>query len=73
MQMHYKKRSRLKKRLPAHVKSPLVIPSEPNTTWSIDFVSDKLQSRRMFHVLNIIDDCDKVAMFDAYIFRTLQD
>ena len=61
-QMHYEKRSKLKKRLPARVKSPLVIPSEPNTTWSIDFVSDKLQSGRTFRVLNIIDDCDRVAV-----------
>ena len=61
-QMHYEKRSRLKKRLPARVKSPLVIPSEPNTTWSIDFVSDRLQSGRTFRVLNIIDDCDRVAV-----------
>ena len=43
-QMHYEKRSKLKKRLPARVKSPLVIPSESNDTWSIDFVSDRLQS-----------------------------
>ena len=61
-QMHYEKRSKLKKRLPARVKSPLVIPSEPNTTWSIDFVSDRLQSGRTFRVLNIIDDCDRVAV-----------
>jgi putative transposase len=60
--MHYEKRSKLKKRLPARVKSPLVIPSEPNITWSIDFVSDKLQSGRTFRVLNIIDDCDTVAV-----------
>ena len=61
-QMHYEKRSKPKKRLPARVKSPLVIPSEPNTTWSIDFVSDRLQSGRTFRVLNIIDDCDRVAV-----------
>lgn len=60
--MHYEKRSKLKKRLPARVKSPLVIPSGPNTTWSIDFVSDRLQSGRTFRVLNIIDDCDRVAV-----------
>ena len=43
-QMHYEKRSKLKKRLPARVKSPLAIPSEPNTTGAIDFVSDRLRS-----------------------------
>lgn len=61
-QMHYEKRSKLKKRLHARVKSPLVIPSEPNTTWSIDFVSDRLQSGRTFRVLNVMDDCDRVAV-----------
>lgn len=60
--MHYEKRSKLKKRLPARVKNPLVIPSEPNTTWSIDFVSDILHSGRTFRALNIIDDCDRVAV-----------
>ena len=59
---HYEKRSKLKKRLPARVKGPLVIPSESNDTWSIDFVSDRLQSGRSFRVLNIIDDCDRVAI-----------
>ena len=60
--MHYEKRSKLKKRLPARVKNPLVRPSEPNTTWSIDFVSDRVECDRNFRVLNIIDDCDKVAV-----------
>ena len=60
--MHYEKRSKLKKRLPARVKNPLVIPSEPNTTWSIDFVSDRLHSVSTFRVLNIIDDCNMVAV-----------
>ena len=60
--MHYEKCSKLKKRLPARVKNPLVMPSEHNTTWSIDFVSDRLHSGRTFRVLNIIDDCDRVAV-----------
>ena len=60
--MHYEKRSRLKKRLPARVKNPLEQPLEPNTTWSIDFVSDMLECGRKFRVLNIIDDSDRVAV-----------
>lgn len=60
--MYYEKRSRLKKRLPARVKIPLVIPSEPNTKWAIDFESDRMQSGRTFRILNIIDDCDIVAV-----------
>jgi transposase InsO family protein len=53
--MHYEKRSKLKKRLPARVKTPLETPEEPNTTWSIDFVSDAVECGRKFRVLNIID------------------
>ena len=60
--MHYERRSRLKKRLPARVKNPLEQPLEPNTTWSIDFVSDMLECGRKFRVLNIIDDSDRVAV-----------
>ena len=41
--MHYEKRKRLKKRLPARVKNPLEQPMEPFVTWSIDFVSDVLE------------------------------
>ena len=60
--MHYEKRVRLKKRFPASVKTPLGQPSEPNTTWSLDFVGDILECRRKFRVLNIMDDSDKVAV-----------
>lgn len=35
--MHYEKRVRSKKRLPARVKIPLEQPSDPHTTWSLDF------------------------------------
>ena len=60
--MHYEKRKRLKKRLPARVKNPLEQPMEPFVTWSIDFVSDVLECGRKFRVLNIIDDSDRVAV-----------
>ena len=57
--LHFEKRSRLRKRLPARVKNSLVTPEEPNTTWSIDFVSDVLESGRKFRVLNVLDDADR--------------
>lgn len=60
--MHYEKRVRLKKRLPARVKNPLEQPKEPNTTWSIDFMSDVLECGRKFRVLNVIDDSDRIAV-----------
>ena len=60
--MHYNKRSRLRKRLPARVKTPLVQPESPNTTWSMDFVSDSLECGRKFRVLNIIDDFNRSAI-----------
>lgn len=57
--LHFEKRSRLRKRLPARVKNPLVTPEEPNTTWSIDFVSDVVEGGRKFRVLNVLDDADR--------------
>ncbi|MCR4813143.1 MAG: IS3 family transposase [Bacteroidales bacterium] len=78
--MQYNKRSRLKKRLPARVKRPLSQPDSPNTTWSLDFVSDSLECGRKFRVLNIIDDFDRSAVAQeiaisipaARLIRTLE-
>lgn len=60
--MHYNKRQRVRKRLPARGKRPLETPDSPNTTWSMDFVTDVLQSRRKFRVLNVIDDHNRAAV-----------
>lgn len=60
--MHYQKRVRLKKRLPARVKNPLEQPVSSNETWSIDFVGDVLECGRKFRVLNVIDDRDRVSI-----------
>lgn len=61
-QMHYNKRVKLKKHLPARVIKPLERPLEPNTTWSIDFVNDVLECGRKFRVLDIIDDSERVGV-----------
>ena len=60
--IRFNKRVPLRKRLPARVKNPLLTPERENVTWSMDFVTDVLQSNRKFRVLNIIDDCDRVAV-----------
>jgi putative transposase len=60
--MHYNKRSKLKRRLPVREKHPLVIPEGPNITWSVDFVSDKVECGRQFRVMNILDDFNRCAV-----------
>lgn len=57
--MRYNKRSRLRRRLSARIKSPLFQPDSPNTTWSIDFVSVSLECGRKFRDLNILDNFDR--------------
>lgn len=53
------KKKRTRKRIPARVKQPLIVPSAPNQTWSMDFMADRLMNGRRFRVLNIIDDYNR--------------
>jgi putative transposase len=51
-----------KRRLPARVKAPLVVPVHPNEIWSADFVSDALWSGRRFRTFNVLDDFNREAL-----------
>lgn len=60
--MHLHIRRRPKRRLPERVKLPISIPTAPNQSWSLDFMSDALSDGRKFRVLNIIDDYNRESL-----------
>lgn len=66
-------RRRSKKRIPARVKKPLLQTEQPNQYWSMDFMSDSLESGRRFRVLNIIDDFNRktVAVEAEFTFPSM--
>ena len=52
-----------KKRLPARAAQALVVPGQPDQTWSLDFMSDSLANGRTFRTLNVIDDFNREALW----------
>lgn len=60
--MRLNHRRRTKKRLPERIKQPLSVPTAPNQSWSLDFLSDALTDGRKFRVLNVIDDYNRESL-----------
>ena len=52
-----------KKRLPARNPIPLAQPAAQNHSWSVDFMSDALDSGRSFRTFNVIDDFSREALW----------
>jgi putative transposase len=57
-----KHRRRVKRRVPTRLKQSLTQPETINNSWSMDFMSDALQTKRKFRTLNIIDDFNRKAI-----------
>ena len=51
-----------KRRLPARILKPLEAAAQVNLNWSMDFMSDALQSGRKFRTFNLIDDYNREAL-----------
>ena len=51
LNLRIKPRKRLKREKPEE----LAVPAEPNVTWSLDFMADRLEDARCFRLLNVLD------------------
>ena len=62
--LHLNLRVKPKKRLPRRILlQPLIQPEQTNHSWSIDFMSDSLATRRAFRTFNILDDYNREALW----------
>jgi putative transposase len=55
-------RKKFKRRMANPEKQVLVQPLDSNTTWSVDFMEDKLMNGRKFRTFNIMDDYNREAL-----------
>ncbi len=55
LNLRIKPRKRLKREKP----DKLVVPEQPNDTWSMDFMADNLSNGRAFRTFNVLDDFNR--------------
>jgi putative transposase len=55
LNMRIKPRKRLVREKPGE----LAVPGQPNETWSMDFMADRLEDTRAFRLLNVLDDFNR--------------
>lgn len=48
-----------RKRLVRNKPEPLSVPTQPNDTWSMDFMTDQLTAGRSFRTFNVLDDFNR--------------
>jgi putative transposase len=56
------RRKRKGKRLAGAARVPLLLPTEANQVWTMDFTEDALASGRKFRTLNLMDGCTREAL-----------
>lgn len=55
-------RRKHKRRVPARIKQPLDKSLHPNKSYSMDFLSDALSTKRKVRILNLMDDCTRESL-----------
>lgn len=60
--MRLNQKRRTKRRLPKRERQRLLVPTQLNAVWALDFMHDSLYGGRTFRTLNVIDEADRCGL-----------